>query len=233
MSAVKLTSVQLGQSSTTANNYVLSVPTTPDGTIKLSKGVLGSTTTDVLSISASGVASFAAVPQVGGLPFTSGIGKVTHNMFNNFVTINTSTWVSTGFSITVSPASAASKYLITTSLSVGASGGNEGMAVKLYRNGAPILVNGVETPRGIANPTYPLQDRAWFKATAAESYGFENGTAMFLDTPNLTGTIVYTIYARAHSASYPCYINTVESGNNSDTTTTATSSITAFEVLGS
>jgi hypothetical protein len=47
-------SIQIGQSSTASNNFTISVPTTPDGTIKIARGNVGTTTQDVLTIDASG-----------------------------------------------------------------------------------------------------------------------------------------------------------------------------------
>lgn len=51
--------VQLGDSGTPANNFVLAVPTTPDATLKLSRGNVGATTQDVLTISADGTVDFS------------------------------------------------------------------------------------------------------------------------------------------------------------------------------
>jgi len=55
MSLLKANSVQIGQSATATNNFTLSVPSSPDGTIKLARGNSGATTADILSINASGV----------------------------------------------------------------------------------------------------------------------------------------------------------------------------------
>jgi len=55
MSLLKANSVQIGQSTTGTNNFTLSVPSSPDGTIKLARGNSGATTADILSINASGV----------------------------------------------------------------------------------------------------------------------------------------------------------------------------------
>jgi len=51
--AQKGIALQLGGSATAANNLVWNVPSTPNGTIKLSRGNIGSTTSDVLTIDAS------------------------------------------------------------------------------------------------------------------------------------------------------------------------------------
>jgi len=54
MSLLKSNSVQIGQSATATQNFTLSVPSSPDGTIKLARGNSGATTADVLSVDASG-----------------------------------------------------------------------------------------------------------------------------------------------------------------------------------
>lgn len=50
----KLNGIQIGQSSTATQNFVIAVPATPDGTIKLARGNQGATTQDVLAVDASG-----------------------------------------------------------------------------------------------------------------------------------------------------------------------------------
>ena len=54
MSVLKTNNVQIGQSTTATQNFTLSVPATPDGTIKLARGNQGATTQDVLAVDASG-----------------------------------------------------------------------------------------------------------------------------------------------------------------------------------
>lgn len=54
MSTLKTNNVQIGQSNTATNNFVVSVPVTPDGTMKIARGNVGSTTQDIISIDSSG-----------------------------------------------------------------------------------------------------------------------------------------------------------------------------------
>jgi len=54
MSLLKANGVQFGQSGTATNNLTLSVPASPDGTIKLARGNSGATTADILSVNSSG-----------------------------------------------------------------------------------------------------------------------------------------------------------------------------------
>lgn len=57
MSLLKSNSVQIGQSATATQNFTLSVPSSPDGTIKLARGNSGATTADILSIASNGKVS--------------------------------------------------------------------------------------------------------------------------------------------------------------------------------
>ena len=61
MSLIKANSVQIGQSSTATQNFTLSVPSSPDGTIKLARGNSGATTADIFSVSGSGAITGATI----------------------------------------------------------------------------------------------------------------------------------------------------------------------------
>jgi chaperonin cofactor prefoldin len=54
MSLLKANGVQFGQSGTATNNLTLSVPSSPNGTIKLARGNSGATTADVVNVDSSG-----------------------------------------------------------------------------------------------------------------------------------------------------------------------------------
>ena len=73
MSLLKSNSVQIGQSVTATNNFTLSVPSSPDGTIKLARGNSGATTADILSVNASGAITGATIssPTISGATITS------------------------------------------------------------------------------------------------------------------------------------------------------------------
>lgn len=51
---IKASNIQIGDSATASQNFVLSVPASPDGTVKLSRGNVGATTQDVLVVNADG-----------------------------------------------------------------------------------------------------------------------------------------------------------------------------------
>jgi len=61
MSLLKSNSVQIGQSATATQNFTLSVPSSPDGTIKLARGNSGATTADILSVSSTGAITGATI----------------------------------------------------------------------------------------------------------------------------------------------------------------------------
>jgi hypothetical protein len=61
MSTLKTNSVQIGQSATATQNFTLAVPTTPNGTMKLSRGNSGATTADIFSVGSTGVISGATL----------------------------------------------------------------------------------------------------------------------------------------------------------------------------
>jgi len=79
MSLLKANSVQIGQSATATNNFTLSVPSSPDGTIKLARGNSGATTADVLTVNASGAITGATITSstINGGTITSGTAQAT------------------------------------------------------------------------------------------------------------------------------------------------------------
>jgi hypothetical protein len=72
MSLLKSNSVQIGQSATATQNFTLSVPSSPDGTIKLARGNSGATTADILSVSSTGAITGATI---NGGAITSGTAQ--------------------------------------------------------------------------------------------------------------------------------------------------------------
>jgi len=65
MSAVKANSIQIGQSGTASQNFVLTVPAVPDGSFKLARGNIGATTQDILSVDANGRIAFVGLQALG------------------------------------------------------------------------------------------------------------------------------------------------------------------------
>lgn len=63
---IKANAVQLGDSATAANNFVLQTNT--DGSAKLARGNLGATTQDILTVDAAGKSTTPVMPFVGTAP---------------------------------------------------------------------------------------------------------------------------------------------------------------------
>lgn len=78
MSLVKANSVQIGQSATASQNFTITTPTTPDGSLKISRGNAGATTSDVLVVAAAdaGVTLVGTV-NAGVFNSTSDVSKKT------------------------------------------------------------------------------------------------------------------------------------------------------------
>ena len=82
MSVIKANSHQIGQSVTATNNGTWYQPATPDGTIRYGIGNSGATTSDVVTLSSSGLSATALIP--------SGSTAPTNGMF--LPTTNTLAW---------------------------------------------------------------------------------------------------------------------------------------------
>jgi hypothetical protein len=54
MAGLVKTNIQLGDSATATQNFTLTVPAAPDGTLKLARGNAGATTQDILTVDAAG-----------------------------------------------------------------------------------------------------------------------------------------------------------------------------------
>jgi hypothetical protein len=80
MSTLKTNSVQIGQSATATQNFTLAVPTSPNGTMKLSRGNSGATTADIFSVGSTGVISGATLS--GAIIDSSTVsgGCITHGL---------------------------------------------------------------------------------------------------------------------------------------------------------
>ena len=55
MSTVKAKNHQIGSDGTASNNFTIYQPSTPDGTIRIGQGVAGAITSDIITISSSGI----------------------------------------------------------------------------------------------------------------------------------------------------------------------------------
>jgi len=163
-----------------------------------------------------------AVPTGHTLYAPGHVVQVVQYNYTGSTSIATGTYTALPITATITPTSTSSKILVRCVVHVGATGGNEGLHGRLYRNGSVVTIYG---------DTAGSRDTAWFHCGAHSSaYEQYPATSEYLDSPASTSALTYTIYARGHSASYPIYINTNEGDYNTEYTSRTVSSITLMEI---
>lgn len=156
MTKLLKTNIQIGDSATPTQNFCLSVPPIPDGTIKLARGNFSATTQDILTVDASGnvgivndltvagPASVAGSLSVTGLIYgdISGSTATTQAFADNTTKLATTNYVDTsvrvnqGWTYLTTSRALATTYYNTTNLPIQVSvrmsfsaGGNSGYMV--------------------------------------------------------------------------------------------------------
>jgi hypothetical protein len=204
MSQLTVNTLQLGQSATPANNFVLTVPSPQDGTIKLARGNSGATTADVLTVDASGNASFtgslSASSYAGALPSGS-IKDVLFATTSTQVAIST-TEVDIGLSQSVTVTSAGERVLAMVNVLVLTDSAyqNSRTASISLKRGSTVVAGSPTT----ANPALTVSAQA--SATSWTNYCSFN----FVDTPGV-GTHTYKVSMRGSAASWYAQPNSVPS----------------------
>jgi hypothetical protein len=165
MSLLKANSVQIGQSATATQNFTLSVPSSPDGTIKLARGNSGSTTADILSVSNDGRLSFSKPP-------TGSIIQVVQYTFTTQSTTTSSSYTDTVITGSITPLSDTSKILV--SISTNALISTTGYSyINLVRGStqviewgsyqattwSPVSLTYLDSPSASSSVTYKVQQR--------------------------------------------------------------------------
>ena len=127
-----------------------------------------------------------------------GVGKIGQvvqgTKTNQFETTSTS-YATSGLEATITPSATSSKILIMTSTSAihtsTTSAGGECL-VKFYKNHSSISATAIGDDYQVAKSR---QDPSYTQEAGG------GGTAMFLDTPNTTEAITYTVYAKINTGS--------------------------------
>ena len=187
MSLLKSNSVQIGQSATATQNFTLSVPSSPDGTIKLARGNSGATTADVLSVASDGRLSF-------GKPPTGSIIQVVQYTFTAQSATTSSSYTDTVITGAITPSSDTSKILvsISTNALINATGYSY---INLVRGSTqviewgsyqsttwgPVSLTYLDSPSASSSVTYKVQQRvASGSATAYVGWGSPLESVMVL-----------------------------------------------------
>jgi len=129
----------------------------------------------------------------------------------------------TGLTVTITPSSASSKILITGSIAAGLAASNYSTAVTLFRDTTPICVGDTAGSR--------------LRVTAGGGTGNGNGgtttSLNFLDSPNSTSAIVYSIKLNhANSTTDTVYVNRSQADSDATSISRSSSTITLMEVAG-
>lgn len=146
---------------------------------------------------------------------------------DTFISASTSWADVTGLSITVTPKSSSSKFLLVSDLSLGPNSGAGSYSQRFTRNGSAIT-----SYIGDAAGSRP---RAMAVAYPGDSAGTAPGfgiTKLYLDSPATTANVTYTIQV-AGSTTTPGYINRSQADRDTATYDARTaSSFTVFEIGG-
>lgn len=124
MSLLKANSIQVGQSATASQNFTITTPTTPDGTLKISRGNAGATTGDVIAVNANGAVGFGSTPAYG----SAGQALISQG------TGAAPTWGAAGATISDDTSTNASYYPSLETATSGASTTVKVSSTKLYFN---------------------------------------------------------------------------------------------------
>ena len=145
MSLLKANSVQIGQSATATQNFTLSVPASPDGTIKLARGNSGATTQDVLTINSSGVVLFPNTPAQPMYSESAGTARpgtavITSGSVENIVVYEAGSGYSSAPAVTIT-ASPTGDNALATAVMTGVAPNQSVASVTVYFAGSGYTTN--------------------------------------------------------------------------------------------
>lgn len=152
--------------------------------------------------------------------------KVTQVVKTDTFTTSTTSWVDIpGLSITVTPASINSKFLLVCDLSMGPNSGAGSFSQRFAKNGAVITEY-----IGDAAGSRPRSSGLAYGGDNAGAATNINSTKMYLDSPGTLSNITYTLQL-AGSTTVPGYLNRTTADRDTATYDGRTvSSFTIFEI---
>lgn len=153
-------------------------------------------------------------PTAGGI-YSPGnlVQTIQGSLVNTGGVATTSTsYVTTGLQVTITPTNTSSKILIQCQLT-GVGGSTQGGGFAIYRNGSAIFVPGANDANG---PYMIFGSSVW-----------QTATLLYLDSPGSTSALTYAVYFRAYSSGAALFMN-----QTAGVTTNATSTIVVQEIGG-
>lgn len=146
---------------------------------------------------------------------------------DTFISASTSWANITGLTLTVTPISSSSKFLLVSDLSVGPNSGAGSYSQRFARDG-----NVITGYIGDAAGSRPRAMGLGYGGDSAGTATNMNVTKMYLDSPATTSSVTYTVQV-AGSTTTPGYINRTQSDRDTSTYDARTaSSFTILEVAG-
>lgn len=178
----------------------------------MSSVVISGDTSGAITLAVPAVAgtNTITVPAVTGTMLTTKATGTTIQVVQSSTTSNTnvssSTFITTGLTVTITPSSATNKILLNVSGGSMDTAGAGQIVATIYKNGSNLMGSGaLATVYGSARVAAPI-------------------AINYLDSPATTSAITYTVYVAASSGS--CYFNSTAPGGVTQTTT-----LTATEVV--
>ena len=147
----------------------------------------------------------------GGIYAPGNVIQTIQNSLNTQVLTTSTSYVTSGLSVTITPTNASSKILITCFLGNFFTTAGSGGSIAFYRNGSQIF-----------NPS-PYDATGAYQIYAS---GYTSPMMQYLDSPGSNSALTYTLYFRTYSTG-TTYIN-----GQSGVVTAGTSIITVQEIGG-
>jgi hypothetical protein len=181
-------------------NYLMS-------SIAISGDTSGAVTLAVPTVAGTNTITVPAV--TGTMLTTKAVGttiQVVQSTLSSNVNVSSSTFITTGLTVSITPSSATNKILLNVSGGSMDTAGAGQIVATIYKNGTNLMGTGaLATVYGSARVAAPV-------------------AINYLDSPATTSAITYTVYIAASSGS--CYFNSTSVGGVAQTTT-----LTATEVV--
>lgn len=164
-------------------------------------------------------------PTWGANPPTGAVVQVVYDSMGAQLSFDTNTWTEVpNLSATITPKSTSNKVLVTASLNCSGSSSYYVVAIRLYRDSTAIALGDTTGSR----PT------CWMSIGAQQwsNYFRQQATNTFLDSPNTTSAITYTLRVWDTRDSESVYINRSYYDFNSGASPVSLSSIMLQEIAG-